>query len=97
MINPKPSIPRIKLIFIELNQELVSINWNVETVGSKKNNNIKLKLRIINDQKREKFRIRLWFVLLIKDKTKHATRGRIVRVNNIKKKECKRIELKHPI
>jgi hypothetical protein len=45
-------------MLMELNQELVIINWNSEDVASKQNNNKQTKFKIINDQNNEKFLIK---------------------------------------
>jgi hypothetical protein len=41
---------------------------------------------IMSDQKREKLRIKLTFVLSVKNKNKQPSKGKVIRDNNIVKK-----------
>jgi hypothetical protein len=59
ILKAKPSIPTIKLIFIESNQRFFWTNWNVEIVGSKKKRRKKERFSISKDQPKEKLRISL--------------------------------------
>jgi hypothetical protein len=76
----------MKLILTEENQLLVSINWNWVDVGSKKKSSATQKLSIRRDQKSEKLRIRLIFVLSKKVNTKQPNNGIQIMENNILRK-----------
>ena len=71
-------------MLMELNQELVIINWNSEDVASKQNNNKQTKFKIINDQNNEKFLIKQLFVLSTNRKTIQGNNGNKIKYNSIK-------------
>ena len=81
--NANPSIPKMQLIFIELNQKFNSRNWKWAAVGSKKKSIPQQTFKIIKDQKSPKFLIKIYLVLSIKHKKKHAIKGNVIIKNNI--------------
>ena len=82
-----PSIPKTTLLFDKTNQSSFSKNWNPETVGSKNSNKKIETLKISKDQKREKFRINLIFVLFVKERTNTPISGNVIRKDNIMAKK----------
>ena len=79
----KPSTPSVTFKFENWIHEISSHIWNCVFAGSKRQNRTIDKLNISNDQKREKFLMKLLFVAGVKASTKAPMDGRIVSDNNI--------------